>query len=210
MFDINKGFWGVVSKLTDLVVLNVIFLISCIPVFTIGAAVTALYGITKKMNENKEGYILRSYFKLFKENFKQSTVMWIILLAILVISATDMYIGTFFMTGTTQALFNGLMILTIIIVIFVAQYAFTLQSTFENTVKNTMKNAFIISITHLPWTIIITILTLSPFLAIAFLTKFLGIEVFVMLLIWFSGVAYINSFMFNKIYRKYMPEEKNI
>lgn len=207
MFDINKGFWGVISKMTDLIVLNILFLICCVPIVTIGASITALYGVTKKMTENKEGYMVRSFFKVFKENFKQSTIMWIILFGLLVIPIADLYIGNYFLDEISQAMFNSLMILTIVIVLFVMQFAFTLQSTFENAIKNTMKNALLMSIIHLPWTIIITILSISPFLTFAFLTKYLGIELLVMLLIWFSGVAYINSFIFNRIFRKYITEE---
>lgn len=207
MFSANKGFWGWVSKIVDLVVLNILFLVCCIPIVTIGASFTALYGVTKKMVDDQEGYMIRSFFKQFKENFKQSTIMWIIVFVFLAIPSINLYLGNFIWEGISQSLFNGLMILTIIIALFVMQYALTLQSTFENTVKNTLKNAFIMSIMNLPWSILITILTLSPFLTIAFLTKYLGIELFAMLLLWFSGVAYINSFMFNRIYRKYMPTE---
>ena len=207
MFNIDSGFWGFVSKLTDLVVLNILFLICCIPIITIGASVTALYGVLQKMTDNKEGYIVRSFLKLFKENFRKSTIMWLILFIILIITSVDIYIVNSILEGMLKYMFNGFMVLAIIIVIFVMQYALTLQCTFENTINNTMKNALFMSIGHLPWTFIITILTLSPFLAVAFLTKFIGVEIFLMLLIWFSGVAYINSFIFNKIYRKYMPEE---
>lgn len=210
MFDINGKFFGVVSKLADLVILNMLYLLCCIPIVTIGAATTALYGVAKKMVENKESYIIRSYFKLFKENFKKSTTIWLILIALLAIPALDIYISSSIWKGTALTLFKGLMTLSIIIIVFVMQYSLVLQSTFENTIKNTLKNALFMSIGHLPWTIIITILSLSPVVTVLVFPKFLGVELMAILLLWFSGAAYINSFMFNRIFEKYMPVEETI
>ena len=67
------------NKICDMVCLNVLWLICCIPIITIGASTTALYTIMLKMVKNEEGYIFRGFFKAFKSNFKQSTIIWIIL-----------------------------------------------------------------------------------------------------------------------------------
>ena len=92
MFGIDSKFYEVVSKIADLVVVNLLFVLCSLPIITIGASTTALYGVTKKMAENREGYIFRNYFRLFKENFKQSTIMWIILLLLALIPTIDLYI----------------------------------------------------------------------------------------------------------------------
>ena len=63
MFNIDGKFFGVLSRLADLVILNLLFLVCCIPVVTVGAAVTAMYSVTWKMAEEKEGYILKGFFK---------------------------------------------------------------------------------------------------------------------------------------------------
>ena len=55
------------NKICDMVCLNVLWLICCIPVFTIGASTTALYTVMLKMVKNEEGYIFRGFFKAFKE-----------------------------------------------------------------------------------------------------------------------------------------------
>ena len=77
------------NKICDMVCLNVLWLICCIPVFTIGASTTALYTVMLKMVKNEEGYIFRGFFKAFKENFKQSTIMWLILLALGIVCYID-------------------------------------------------------------------------------------------------------------------------
>ena len=105
MFGIDSKFYEVVSRIADLVVLNLLFVLCSLPIITIGASTTALYGVTKKMAENREGYICRNYFRLFKENFKQSTMMWIILLLLALIPTIDLYIiNSFEKTIVTTAL----------------------------------------------------------------------------------------------------------
>ena len=202
MFSIDGKFFGVLSRLADLVILNLLFLVCCIPVVTIGAAVTAMYCIL--MAEEKEGYILKSFFKAFKDNFKQSTAIWLILLVPFLVISVDLYLSNFMAEGLGQTVLKGFWMLALLIVLFAMIYALTLQCTFENSVKNTIKNAFLISLGHAPWSLVVTALALSPFISLLYLGEYFSAELLAMLLIWFSGAAYINSFILKKIYRKFM------
>lgn len=204
MFSIDGKFYEAISKLVDLVILNILFLICCIPIVTIGASTTALYGVTKKMAKKREGYIVRNFFKLFQENFKQSTIMWLILFVAGTIPTIDLYIINEMPTGMGQKVLQGFALLAMIFVLFVFLYAMALQSTFENTVKNTLKNAFLMGLGHFPWTLLILFVALSPLLSLIVMGNNWSTELFVMLLIWFSGGAYINSYVFNHIFEKYM------
>lgn len=204
MFNFDGKFFGFLSKIADLFVLNILFLVCSIPIITIGASTTAMYTVAKKMVANKEGYIVRTFFKSFKENFVKSTIIWLIMLMALAVVVADLLIGNAIPMETLRYMFIGAMLLSIILVVGAMMYALTLQCTFENTLKNTLKNAVLMVFIHFPWTLIIVILTLSPILAVWFLTRYLGVEMLFMITIWFSGVAYINSFIFNRIYKKYM------
>lgn len=81
-----------ITKIVYSVYLNVLWFICCIPVVTAGAATTALYYVTLKMAKNEEGGITKSFFKAFKENFKQSTIVWLILLALGIVLGIDGYV----------------------------------------------------------------------------------------------------------------------
>ena len=70
-FDLDNPFIQFLNRLTDVVILNVICLICCIPIVTIGTSITALNYVTMKMARNEEGYIVRDFFKSFRENFRQ-------------------------------------------------------------------------------------------------------------------------------------------
>ena len=204
MFQLDGKFFGALSKLGDLVILNILFLACCLPIVTIGASMTAMYAVTKKMAEDREGYIFKGFFISFKENFKQSTIMWLILLVPIVIVSIDLNISNLMKEGLAQTFFKGFLLLAWMLIMFVVIYAFALQSTFENTVKNTLKNALLISVAHTPQSLAMTFLALSPFIALLYFGEYFGMELLAALLIWFSGTAYLNSLMLNKIFKKYM------
>ena len=204
MFGIDGKFYEIVSAIADLVILNLLFVLCSLPIFTIGASTTALFGVTKKMADNREGYIVRTYFKLFKENFKQSTAMWLILLMLSIIPTLDLYIVNSLKEGIVVTALKGLLLGFALAILFVFLYAMALQSTFENTIKTTLKNALLMGIGHFPWTLLILCITLRPVILIIFLGKDAVSIIYIMLFAGFALLAYLNSYILNFIFKKYM------
>lgn len=204
MFGIDSKLYEIVSGIADLIILNVLFVICSLPIVTIGASTTALLGVTKKMADNKEGYIIKTYFKIFRENFKQSTIMWLILLILTIIPTIDLYIVNYLNEGIALTALKGLLLGSTLAILFVFLYAMALQSTFENTIKNTLKNALLIGVGHFPWTLLILLITLLPVILIIILGKNAGSVVYIMLFVGFALLAYLNSYIFNFIFKKYM------
>ena len=62
-----------IAKIFDLVVLNLIFIFSCVPIVTIGASTSALSYVTLKMVRGEDPYIWKNFWKSFRQNFKQGT-----------------------------------------------------------------------------------------------------------------------------------------
>ena len=85
-----------VNKIVDLILLNVVYMATCIPVLTVGAASTALYTVTLKMCKNEEGYIIKEYWKAFKSNIKKSTIIWCVFLSIFLVLGIDFWIAASF------------------------------------------------------------------------------------------------------------------
>src|SRR5665647_412297 len=75
-FNADSPLFRFLTTLADFVVLNIVFLLSCLPVFTIGTSLTALYHVTMQEARTEHGYILRTFFKSWKQNFKQSIIIW--------------------------------------------------------------------------------------------------------------------------------------
>ena len=91
-FNLDSPLMTFLSKMADLMILNLLTLLCCLPIITAGDAMTALYYMTIKMVKNEECYIVKGYFKSFKENFKQATIIWLIALVVGIIFAGDFMI----------------------------------------------------------------------------------------------------------------------
>lgn len=91
-FSMDNKFFTFMGKVADLFILNILCLICCIPIVTAGASITAMFYVTIKMVKNEESYIIKSFFKSFKQNFKQATVINLIMLVLAVILYVDMSI----------------------------------------------------------------------------------------------------------------------
>lgn len=206
-FNMDNGFFQVLSRIADLMILNIIFLITCIPIVTIGAAWTALYYVTLKMIRNEESYIVRSYFKSFKENFKQSTIMWLIALVLLVLLFFDYRIVNV-MDGTIrQAILIGLTVVALFLAMILT-YLFPLQSKFYNTIKNTTKNALLMSIRHLPQTVIMLVITVAAVLITFFNNWTISYGLLFWILLGFATIALANSWFLVRIFDKYIPKDE--
>lgn len=207
LFDLDSGIMRFLSQVADLMILNLTFLICCIPVFTIGTALTSLTCMTMRTDRGEEGYMLRGFLKAFKENFKKSTLIWLVMLAIGAVIGLDLLVinnsGMHFMS-----VYRLVFYACIFVYIMVLLYVFPLQARFENPVLTTLKNACIFAIAYFPYTMLMTVVTVG-----AVLLTFVNANTFTWgLLVWillgFALVARINSIFLNKIFAKYIPEEE--
>lgn len=95
LFSIEGPIWRFFNFVYNLVVLHVLWIVYSLPVFTIGASTTALYYSCMKMLRTNEGYIHRNFHHSFKQNFKQSTIIWLGMVALLSLYITDLRYGMF-------------------------------------------------------------------------------------------------------------------
>ena len=161
LFNMDNKFFSFMGRAADLFMLNVVFVICCLPVVTIGASLTALHYVTLKMARNEESYIIRSFFKSFKQNFKQATIINLIMLLI----AGVLYFDTNIvrqMGGSMSKVLYIIFIALGIIYLAVFLYIYPVLAKFYNSVKNTFRNAFLMSIMHLPYTILMALITIAP------------------------------------------------
>ena len=195
----------ILSTFADIVCLNLLWLVCCIPIITIGASTTAMYRVTLKMVRG-EGSLVKTFFQAFRENFKQATVIWLILLAVGFIIVLDFKIVSIYSFPYERA--AGIVFGCIIILIFILlQYLFPLIAQFKNTSKNILRNAAIMSIKHFPKTILMILLSTAPIVAWLFIDHwffYFGSHCI------FGGVAliaYLKSRMLVKIFDAYHASE---
>lgn len=206
LFNMDNPLFQALGKLADLMILNLVFMICCIPVFTIGAALTGMNYVTLKIAEKEEGYIVKGFFKSFRQNFKQATVIWLVLLFFGIVLGLDFYIlsassGTF-----VQVIRVMLMIITLIYAMLLV-YVFPVLARFDNTIKVTMKNALIMAIADFPRTILMILITVGSVLLTLFNNYTIAYGLLVWILCGFSLVAFLNCLLMKKVFAKYIPKD---
>lgn len=191
------------SKLADLMWLNALFIVTSLPIITIGASVTALYYETMKIVAGEESYITKDYFKAFKTNFKQATAIWLVSALLLCLFGY-----TFYVTGKSQMenahIIMGIFGIPIVLLICMLLYAFPILSRFENTTVNTALNALLISMAQLPKTVLMLVFSAVPILLVLSSWKWFPILV----LGGFAIVAYVNGSLMNKIFDKIQKKQE--
>ena len=203
-FNLDSPVMAFLSKVANLMILNVLTIICCIPIFTAGAAITALYYVTIKMARGDEPYIVKGYFKSFKENFKQATIIWLIMLVVIAIIAVDWRVTLVMMTGNGAKIMKAVLFIVSFLLLLTGLYIFPVLSRFENTVKNTFRNAFLISFMNLPKSVLIVIIHLIP---VALLLVTIQALPFLFLL-GIPAVAYFCSLLYVGIFKRFEPEEQ--
>lgn len=198
----DNKFFEALGKVTDVVILNLLCIISCLPIITIGASITATYSVAMKMIKDEDNYIVKEFVKRFRENFKVSTIVWSIMLIIGGVLAFDIYMAKSVSNELIGNILQFIFTMISIMYIFSITYVFPLISKFENNIKNTMINSILISIQNLPYTIIMIIINFSPLLLINLLSVYWAQILFFYIVIGFAMIAYINSIFFEKIFNK--------
>ena len=199
--SIDNPFFEFMSNLADLVMLNIVYLITCIPVVTFGAASTAMYRIMLRRARGTCNYPVKEYFAAFKEDFRKSTKVWLGFLVIGGILVFDL------MSMGEKWNVLGIAVGILLFIWFIlVSYLFPVMAQFENTVTNTIKNACYMAVKHLPYTIGIGVLNFIPIFCFLAGGAIEVVTMPVYLVIGFSLTARVNAVMFKNIFRRYMPE----
>lgn len=208
LFSIDGGLARFLTRLADLMILNVTFLIFCIPIVTIGPALCGLHYVGRQMAAGEESYIIKKFWKSFKENFKQATVIWIIMAVLAGILGCDLYILSQ-MSGIMIQVCRVLICMFIFLWLLLFLFVFPVLARFENTIKNTIKNAFFMAIADFPRAFLMLLILVGS-VFVGFLNQYtLAYAIMIFFCFGFSLLAFIFGKFFQKIFSRYIPEEEN-
>lgn len=197
LFSMDGKISGILSRIADLAILNLLWIIGCIPVITIGVSTTAMYSVTLKMARNEETYIAGSYWKAFKENLKQSTVIWAGILAAGLILYFDFYtIGH--AQGMKWMAIPAFMCLIILVLLFT--YVFPVLAYFRTGTAKAVKNALLLAVGYLPYTIGILLITALPILIL--FSNNLVLAMFADVVIGAAASAFFASYLLRRVFDK--------
>lgn len=206
-FSMDGSVFRFLSKVADLMVLNLLFLVCCIPIVTAGASFTALAYVTLKMKDQEEGYVWKSFLRSFRQNFRQSTAIWLLLLALAALLWADFRISSV-MEGTGGQAVRILAGAGGLVWFMVFLYVFPLQARFYNTIGGILRNALLLALGNFPRTLAMMLVTGAA----ACITFFNGYTLWYGLLFWillgFALLAWLNSHLLYGAFLKIMPSRE--
>lgn len=157
-FDTDGPFFRTLEYISNLFFLNIMTVLMCIPVITAGASITAMHYVLMQMIDEREGHIIRTFWKQFGINFKSSTPAWLILLAAGLIFYGDYRL----VRGGTYDLPHAFLVIALIglfIVFAVFLWIFPYLARFSNTTSGALKNAVILAAGSFPRTLAMIAIT---------------------------------------------------
>ena len=204
-FSPDSRFMQGVSRFADLVILNVLILLTSLPLFTVGASVSAAYTLTFRMLRSKEEPVVKSYFRAFRENFRQGTALWLILLVAAVPAL--IYFDRFFtMEGSFHYLFVPFLTV-FVLAVCAGSFAFPLTSQFQNSLAGTLRNALLLTLANLPRALAAAVINLLPLGLYLFQYELFLKVSFLWFALYFSAAAYMNAAILWKVFKPFYPAE---
>ena len=191
------------TKVSELIFLNILWLLGCLPVITIGTSTAALYRCVRLCRTNAGAPLFQEFISAYKGNFKKATALFAILAVLVTIVLADVYIALRLHTVLGAVGIFGFAALGALI-LMVCGYLLPLQARFENTIGQTLKNAWVMTLVHLPKSLAVMVLNLLPVFMWA-----LWPEIFLRCLpiLTFCGgsvIAYLNGWILDSVFLKYI------
>lgn len=197
IFNYDGPVMSFLGRIADLIWLNVLIIFFSLPIITIGAAQTAGHYAALKL-KREEGHVLGNFWKSFKMNFKQSTLIWLILVVLYVVNVFAIMVSN--SSGMPMAsLISGVLLAALIFIGLMNLWIYPLQCRFSNKISVTFRNAFFMSFRYIFRSILMAIAYAVP---VAIILAGLYQVIPILLLLGISLPIYWNVLAYNKVFEK--------
>ncbi|MCI9444669.1 MAG: DUF624 domain-containing protein [Oscillospiraceae bacterium] len=176
-----------VGRVLELIGLNILWAVCCLPVVTAGAATCALHFVLSPQRNGDEG-VFRCFFRSFRRNFRQATLLWLLLLALGLLLALCLRIVSFW-NGTARTAGIIFFCVPALFLLIIAGYGFPLLAQFEIPARKLVEDALLLGLAHFPRTLGVVGLTLLPAALWYFLPSLILCVLFIWLPVGFSLTA---------------------
>jgi len=201
-FVIDSPVMRFLGRIGDIIILNLIFVVTALPVVTVGMALSALYTVAMKLARGEDPSVLREYIRAFWRNRKPATICWLIMAAAGALIFLDFRLAGAF-GGTLYTVVRLLLAMIFGVWMLTFLYLFPYIARFENTVFHSVKNALFLSAAHLPSTVMMLVISVGLIVVTLFTSRTFVIGTIGWFFAGFAAVAYTQSFLFCRIFSKY-------
>ncbi len=201
-FVIDSPVMRFLGRIGDIIILNLIFVVTALPVVTVGMALSALYTVAMKLARGEDPSVLREYIRAFWRNRKPATICWLIMAAAGALIFLDFRLAGAF-GGTLYTVVRLLLAMIFGVWMLTFLYLFPYIARFENTVFHSVKNALFLSAAHLPSTVMMLVISIGLIVVTLFTSRTFVIGTIGWFFAGFAAVAYVQSFLLSRIFAKY-------
>lgn len=203
LLNLDSPFIQFLMDVADLMILNLTYLVFCIPIVTIGAATAALYRVMLNYAKDETANPIRQFWRAFCENLKPATILFLIMLI-------PMACLLYYIMAIVSAVYSGSMAMFLLIciaallIMMIWSFLWPMQAQFENNIGNTLKNSILLSVGHFPRAILMSVINFFPLMLMLLLPE-LFIRAFMLwVLLGFSVSAKINTKLVLKVFAPFL------
>ena len=209
IFKYDSPLMSFLNTVFDLMFLNILCFVCYIPIITIGPALAAKYDVAMRIVRKEEPTIFRPFFRAFKNNFKQSIIIWSVLLVACFLLFIDW--NWIFQNGIGNVSPFYLMaaIITTLIVSFIIMTIFPIIARFQVTIREAFKTSVLFSMVYFLGLLSVSIISVfSVYLCIKYM-RFLPLVVVVSHVIIVFCLCLILVRGFSRLEEKYADPESS-
>ncbi len=206
LFDPDSPIMSFLARVADLVILNVLWLLCCLPVVTAGASTTAMYHVARHLQEESTSSVTRDFFRSFKSDFRQATPVYLLLLIPTAAVVMNAWILSAQSSDVVPVYVRAIWMVSALMLTFVVSFVYPVMAYFDDTVWKTLRTAAVLAVAKLPRTVLISAINLLPIIMLfVSLPFFLRSSIF-WLLIGSSLTAYLNMLILRPVFKKIIDE----
>lgn len=197
LFNMDNKLTRLLGKLANLVFLQLLTLICCLPIITTGASLTAMHKVLLQLKRDEEGSITKAFFHSFRINFRQATIIWIFFILLFL----ALYLDRAFLSGSSSSAFlimRYLLSIILILAIVSLNWIFVVLSRYNNSIWGSLRSAILVGISHPLHTLVMVILMFLPLLALYLSLRTLPLVV----LLGVTLPGYLQTFVYSRIFDK--------
>lgn len=202
LFNFENPFMQFLARVGELMIVNFLFLICSIPIVTAGASAAALQKVAQDIVYEEEGNVAASFFRAFRDNFKQATAAWIVLLLFLVGLCLNLLLIATYFTGSLAMILNALVYVVMAVLVIVASCLFPMMVRYENSLREHTMNSCIIALIKLPRALVMALLN-----TLLFWVAFFSMEVLISTLVFwivigFGFASYMSASLMKPVFKE--------
>ncbi len=206
LLDPDSPIMSFLARVADLVILNVLWLLCCLPVVTAGASTTAMYHVVRHLQEESISSVTRDFFRSFKSDFRQATPVYLLLLIPTAAVVMNAWILSAQSSDVVPVYVRAIWMVSALMLTFVVSFVYPVMAYFDDTVWKTLHTAAVLAVAKLPRTVLISAINLLPIIMLfVSLPFFLRSSIF-WLLIGGSLTAYLNMLILRPVFKKIIDE----